>query len=43
MAAPVFLALILGGIVVLLFGGDLLVRGGAALRGYGVCRRFWSG
>lgn len=31
MAAPVFLALILGGIVVLLFGGDLLVRGGAAL------------
>ncbi|WP_300542202.1 calcium/sodium antiporter [Maricaulis sp.] len=31
MAAPVFLALILGGIVVLLFGGDLLVRGGAAV------------
>ena len=31
MSAPVFLGLILGGIVVLLFGGDLLVRGGAAL------------
>ncbi len=31
MAAPVFLALILGGLVVLLFGGDLLVRGGAGL------------
>ena len=31
MAAPVFIALILGGIVVLLFGGDLLVRGGAGL------------
>jgi cation:H+ antiporter len=31
MAAPVFIALILGGIVILLFGGDLLVRGGAAL------------
>jgi cation:H+ antiporter len=31
MAAPLFIALILGGIVVLLFGGDLLVRGGAGL------------
>lgn len=31
MAAPVFIALILGGTIVLLFGGDLLVRGGAAL------------
>lgn len=31
MSAPVFIALILGGIVVLLFGGDFLVRGGAGL------------
>jgi len=31
MSAPVFIALILGGIVVLLFGGDYLVRGGAGL------------
>lgn len=31
MAAPVYIALILAGIVILLFGGDLLVRGGAAL------------
>lgn len=31
MAAPLFIALILGGIVVLLFGGDLLVRGSAGL------------
>ncbi|WP_291843212.1 calcium/sodium antiporter [Maricaulis sp.] len=31
MAAPAYIALILVGIVILLFGGDLLVRGGAAL------------
>lgn len=31
MAAPVYIALILAGIIILLFGGDLLVRGGAAL------------
>ncbi len=31
MAAPAYTALILAGIIILLFGGDLLVRGGAAL------------
>lgn len=31
MSAPMYLGLILGGIVVLLFGGDALVRGGAGL------------
>lgn len=31
MAAPVYISLILAGLVVLLFGGDLLVRGSAAL------------
>ncbi|RKR04149.1 calcium/sodium antiporter [Maricaulis maris] len=31
MAAPAYIALILVGIIILLFGGDLLVRGGAAL------------
>lgn len=31
MAAPAYIALILVGIIFLLFGGDLLVRGGAAL------------
>lgn len=31
MSAPLYLGLILGGIVLLLFGGDALVRGGAAL------------
>ncbi len=31
MSAPLYLGLILGGIVILLFAGDFLVRGGAAL------------
>lgn len=31
MESPVYIALILVGIIILLFGGDLLVRGGAAL------------
>ena len=31
MSAPLYIALILAGIVILLFGGDLLVRGGAAV------------